>query len=148
MLQKGDYELVNRTKVERQLELIEEYLDFLREIQTLPEEEFATSRRDFHSYERCLQLAIECLINIGNHIISDRGLRAPKDYADIFKVLAENCILLMEDALNLKQMVQFRNRLVHVYWDIEPKVLWQIIQTELGDIERCAKNLAKYAQDH
>lgn len=147
-MQKGDYDLVNRTKVERQLELIKEYLDFLREIQSLPEEEFAASRRDFHSAERCLQLVIECLINIGNHLISDQGLRAPKDYADIFKVLAENCILLTEDALTLKQMVQFRNRLVHVYWDIEPKVLWQIIQEELGDIERCALNLAKYAQNH
>lgn len=147
-MQKGDYELVNHTKVERQLELIKEYLNFLQEIQSLPEEEFAASRRDFHSAERCLQLATECLINIGNHIISDQGLRAPKDYADIFKVLAENSILLTEDALTLKQMVQFRNRLVHVYWDIEPKVLWQIIQEELGDIERCARNLAKYAQNH
>lgn len=134
--------------MERQLELIIEYLDFLQEVQLLPIEEFVASRRDFHSAERCLQLAIECLINIGNHVISDQGLRAPKDYADIFKVLAENRILSMEDVLTLKQMVQFRNRLVHVYWDIEPKVLWQIIKDELGDIERCAQNLAKYAQDH
>jgi len=147
-LQKGDYELVNRTKVERQLELIREYLEFLQEIQSLPEDEFSASKRNFHSAERCLQLAIECLINIGNHIISDQSLRAPKDYADIFKVLEENCILLTEDALTLKQMAQFRNRLVHVYWDIEHKVLWQIIQEELGDIERCARNLAKYAQNH
>lgn len=123
-------------------------MDFLQEIQSLPEEKFVASRRDFHSAERCLQLAIECLINIGNHIISDQGLRAPKDYADIFKVLAENSILFMEDALSLKQMVQFRNRLVHVYWDIVPKVLWQIIQEDLGDIERCARNLAKYTQNH
>lgn len=135
-------------KRERQLELIKEYLNFLKEIQSLPEEVFAASRRDFHSAERCLQLAIECLINIGNHIISDRGLRAPKDYADIFKVLAENCILFSEDILTLKQMVQSRNRLVHMYWDIEPKVLWQIIQDELGDIERCARNLAKYTQNN
>ena len=27
-------------------------------------------------------------------------------------------------------------------------VLWQIIREELGDIERCARNLAKYAQNH
>lgn len=147
-MQKGDYELVNRTKVERQLELIRDYLDFLQEIQALPEEEFVASKRDFHSAERCLQLAIECLINIGNHIISDQGLRAPQDYADIFIVLSENSILLTEDVLTLKQMVQFRNRLVHVYWNIEPKVLWQIIQEELGDIKRCSQNLAKYAQNH
>ncbi|MDR3600367.1 MAG: DUF86 domain-containing protein [Desulfosporosinus sp.] len=140
--------MVNRTKVERQLELIKEYLDFLQEIQLLPEEEFTASRRDFHSAERCLQLAIECLINIGNHIISDQGWRAPQDYADIFMVLSENNILSTEDVLTLKQMVQFRNRLVHVYWDIEPKVLWQIIKEELGDIKQCAQNLAGYTQNH
>jgi len=44
--------------------------------------------------------------------------------------------------------VQFRKRLVHVYWEIQPKVLWRIIQEELGDIERCARNLANYAQNH
>lgn len=130
------------------MELIKEYLDFLQEIRSLTEEEFAASKRNFHSAERCLQLAIECLINIGNHIISDQGLRAPKDYADIFRILAENSILLTEDALTLKQMVQFRNRLVHVYWDIEPKFLWQIIQEELEDIERCAQDLARFAQNH
>jgi len=140
--------MVNRTKVERQLQLIKEYLDFLQEIGSLTEEEFAASKRNFHSTERCLQLAIECLINIGNHIISDQGLRAPKDYADIFRILEENSILLTEDALTIKQMVQFRNRLVHVYWDIEPKFLWQIIQEELGDIERCARDLARFAQNH
>lgn len=140
--------MVNRTKVERQLQLINEYLDFLQEIRSLTEEEFASSRKDFHSAERCLQLAIECLINIGNHIISDQGWRAPKDYADIFKVLAENNILFTLDVVTLKQMVQFRNRLVHMYWDIEPKTLWQIIQDELGDIERCARTLAKYTQNH
>ena len=148
MLLRGGYKLVNRTKVERQLQLIYEYLDFLHEIQSLTVEEFVSSRKDFHSSERCLQLAIECLINIGNHIISDQGLRAPKDYADIFKVLLENNILLTVDVVTLKQMVQFRNRLVHMYWDIEPKALWQIIQDELGDIERCARDLAKYVQDH
>lgn len=140
--------MVNRTKVERQLQLINEYLDFLQEIRSLSEEEFVLSRKDFHSAERCLQLAIECLINIGNHIISDQGWRAPKDYADIFKVLAENNIIFTVDVVTLKQMVQFRNRLVHMYWDIEPKVLWQIIKDELGDIERCARNLAKYTQNH
>lgn len=140
--------MVNRTKVERQLELIKEYLDFLREIQALPEEEFASSKKDFHSAERCLQLAIECLINIGNHIISDQGWRAPRDYGDIFKVFAENGVFLTEDFLKLKQMIQFRNRLVHVYWDIEPKTLWKIVQEELGDIERCARELAKFTQSH
>lgn len=140
--------MVNRTKVERQLELIKEYLGFLREIQALPEEEFVSSKKDFHSAERCLQLAIECLINIGNHIISDQSWRAPKDYGDIFKVFAENGVFLTEDVLKLKQMVQFRNRLVHVYWDIEPIVLWQIIREELGDIERCAQELARFAQNH
>lgn len=140
--------MVNRTKVERQLQLIYEYLDFLHEIQSLTVEEFVSSRKDFHSAERCLQLAIECLINIGNHIISDQGLRAPKDYADIFKVLVENNILLTVDVVTLKQMVQFRNRLVHMYWEIEPKALCQIIQDELGDIERCARDLAKYVQNH
>lgn len=148
MLLQGGYKLVNRTKVERQLQLINEYLDFLQEIRSLTEDEFVSSRKDFHSAERCLQLAIECLINIGNHIISDQSLRAPKDYADIFKVLAENNILFSVDVVTLKQMVQFRNRLVHMYWDIEPRVLWQIIKDELGDIERCARNLAKYAQNH
>ncbi|MFH0959442.1 MAG: HepT-like ribonuclease domain-containing protein [Pseudomonadota bacterium] len=36
----------------------------------------------------------------------------------------------------LRQMAKFRNRLVHLYGEIDDRKVHAIIQTDLGDIER------------
>lgn len=112
--------MVNRDKVEHQLALLQDYLALLKDTQGMSRENFLTSKKEILTAERCLQLAIECLINIGNHIVASEGYRAPKDYGDVFQVLGENGVVNIEDVQILKEMVKFRNRLVHLYWDIEP----------------------------
>jgi uncharacterized protein YutE (UPF0331/DUF86 family) len=46
-------------------------------------------------------------------------LRSPEDYGDTFKVLDEGGILDEEFATKLVSMARFRNRLVHLYWDVD-----------------------------
>jgi len=38
-------------------------------------------------------------------------------------------------------MARFRNRLVHIYWDIDNREIHKIIQTRLHDIRRFLKEL-------
>ena len=48
-------------------------------------------------------------------------MREIKDYADSFYVLGENNIVDESLVLKLRQMAKFRNRLVHLYGDIDDK---------------------------
>ena len=35
----------------------------------------------------------------------------------------------------LRQMVSFRNRVVHLYWDVTDSIVYRILQENLGDFE-------------
>lgn len=54
-------------------------------------------------------VAIETSIAVGRHTIASSDLRAPRDYADVFAVLAEGHVLPDDLAADLRDMARFRN---------------------------------------
>jgi uncharacterized protein YutE (UPF0331/DUF86 family) len=87
------------------------------------------------SAKHLLQVSIESCLDIAHHIVADEGYRTPADYYDTFVVLHENDILSEDFLLTLRQMVRFRNRVVHLYWDVDDAVLYHILQENLNDFE-------------
>ena len=83
-----------------------------------------------------LIVAIEGVVDLCNHVIAKNGFRTPEDYADTFKVMEEKGAFDPAFTRSLMQMVRFRNRLVHIYWDIDDSELYTILQTRLGDVSR------------
>jgi uncharacterized protein YutE (UPF0331/DUF86 family) len=80
-------------------------------------------------------VAIEAAIDICNHIISQNGYRAPEDYADTFQVLAENGALEEAFTKTLKEMAKFRNRLTHLYWEVDNEQVFEILHHRLNDFK-------------
>ena len=80
-------------------------------------------------------VAIETCIDVGNHIIASEGLRAPRDYADVFAVLAEAGFVPAESAPSLGTMARFRNLLVHEYLAVEDERVAKVLQSSLGTLE-------------
>ena len=76
---------------------------------------------------------------MANHIIAAERYRAPKDYADSFAVLEENGIFQQQLGHNLRQMTKFRNRLVHLYGEIDDKFVYEFIKTDVEDIRKYRK---------
>lgn len=99
-------------------------------------EEFSRDFTKINSAKYLLQIAIESCISAGNHVIASEHLRPPQDYADIFKVLFENSIIPEKLFQELNKMARFRNRLVHIYWDIDNEIIYQLLQDRLGDFEQ------------
>jgi uncharacterized protein YutE (UPF0331/DUF86 family) len=91
-----------------------------------------------------LIVAIEGAVDLCNHLIAKNGFRTPEDYADSFKVLEERGAFDAEFTQTLIQMARFRNRLVHIYWDIDNAELFRIVQSRLGDIRRFLKDFGAY----
>lgn len=75
--------------VRARLALLAEYLGDLEAVQDASLEQFVADKKLRRYVERTLQLAVECCLDIGHHIISDRGLREPEDNRDVFRVLGE-----------------------------------------------------------
>ena len=89
-------------------------------------------------------VAIESAIDICNHLISRNGYRVPEDYADSFTVMGEAGAFSKDAVEVFKEMARFRNRLVHVYWEVEPEQVYNILQSRLGDFKIFLDNIAQF----
>lgn len=59
-----------------------------------------------------------------------------------------NIGIIDEDFSNsLKKMAKFRNKLVHIYWEIDDKMVYDIIKNNINDIEKFMKIIANYIKN-
>lgn len=134
---------INPDKLRKIFSEISNALEMLRELASLSRETFSSDPHKVASAKYHLIVAIEGQIDLCNHIISKNRLRAPDDYADTFQILSDKGVFDKEFTLTLKQMARFRNRLVHLYWEVDVKALYEILQKRLSDIEKFMDVLSK-----
>lgn len=130
-----------------QLSLLRNYLSdlkLLREKFTL--EELQKDRLKQYQLLHPLLLAIQSCIDIGNHLIAELDLERPSDYAGIFKILFKKGIISKELLGRLDEMVKFRNRLVHVYGNIDIETVYRIVKEDLSDFEKFEYEIVKYIE--
>ncbi|MEN6320251.1 MAG: DUF86 domain-containing protein [Syntrophaceae bacterium] len=140
--------MVNKELIFDRLSRVREYVKLLKELGRLSSEEFVSDFKAVGSAERLLQISIEACLDIGNHIISRCGLERPREYKDVFIILGKEGVLPFAFAERLIPMVKFRNRLVHLYWEINKKELYTIIQANLHDIEEFVQYIVQYLEEH
>ena len=107
----------------------------LSDAQDIDWNKFVKDNRSSRFVEGSLQIAIEAMIDIGHHIISDEGFREPQSYRDVFKVLTENGILSEDDLPKYEKIASFRNILVHHYEKIDDSIVYGVFRNRLEDIE-------------
>ena len=143
--------MIDKQKIESLFKELDTYLKEVRQLSLLSEVEYLTNVRNIYSGRYLLQISIETCINIGNHIISREALGIPKDYADTFRILQSNNIISTSLLERLILMTRFRNRIVHLYWDIDDKLVLEIIKNNYEDfinyrteiLEHLKKNQSK-----
>ncbi len=122
--------------LQKRLEKLDEYVHILRGMQKYSREEFIANPERYGSAERFLQLAIEALTDVGNHIIAGLQLGTVDWYSDVPRRLRE-AGYIDEGAEQLWiRMIGFRNILVHEYLGIDRDIVYQVLQEHVADIER------------
>lgn len=126
----------NKDKISRLIFEMRRALSRLETLGKVEKEEFLNDPYKIDSAKYNFIVAIESAIDICNHIISQNGFRPPSDYADTFKVLAENGAFERDFLSTLRDMVKFRNRLVHIYWEIDNEQVYLILRNNTEDIKK------------
>jgi len=134
--------MASAEKITDKFSQLDEYLAILSEIRNTPLEAFLQDKILIGSVKYYLQISIECCLDVANHVIAAEGFRAPKDYADSFKVLEEHEVLDKELGRKLRQMAKFRNMLVHLYGDIENRYVYEFMNKDVHDILDFKKAIA------
>jgi uncharacterized protein YutE (UPF0331/DUF86 family) len=116
----------------------------LEELQRLPKDQFLSDPDKIGSAKYHFIVALEAIIDLCNHVIAKNAFRTPEDYADTFRVMAEKGAFDGDFTLELSQMARFRNRLVHIYWEVDDNELHRIMQSDLKDIRKFLKQYGSF----
>lgn len=135
---------VDPERIEKLVGSMRESVRILYEIKDMSESEFKKDVHKQSSAKYNFIVAIKAAIDIANHLISKRGFRAPEDYADTFRVLADAKVIEAKFASELEKMARFRNRLVHLYWDVDISEVWKILQSRLEDFEKYISQIGAF----
>ena len=116
----------------------------LQGLSELTEVEFLKDPDKIGSAKYHFIVAIESCIDMCNHVISRNGFRAPEDYGDTFRVMSEEGALELEFTDDLVKMAKFRNRLVHIYLEVESKQVYEILQNRLDDFKKFVDSISNF----
>jgi len=128
--------------IRKRLNKLDEYLSILKNMKEWSYKEFISDPEKYGSVERFLQLSIEAINDIGNHIIADLELGTIDWYSDIPKLLNQKGYINDELKNVWIRMIGFRNILVHDYVEIDRKIVFDTLQNNLDDFKQIEKALA------
>jgi len=90
-----------------------------------------------------IQRACEAVIDLGMHVIAERGLGIPQTSRDTFEILQNNKIIGHEMSEWLKAMIGFRYIAIHNYQRINLKIIQAIIEKHMEDLMHFSEIIMK-----
>lgn len=133
--------MVDKVKLRQKIAFIEKNLRLLEELKEIAFQDFDENSINFNAAVRILQISIEAMLDIANHVVARERLGTPNTYGESFDLLALGKVITTEYAAIAKNMVKFRNRAVHLYMDISEKEVYSILQNNLGDYREFIRQL-------
>lgn len=137
--------MVDAARVRALLDRLGEETAHLNRLSTYPLDELLADSDRLAAAKYRFVVAIETCIDVGQHLIASKGLRAPTDFADVFAVLGQSGFVARTSVPTLQAMARFRNLLVHGYLRVDDRRVVEILQTRLGDFDTFRAEIARAA---
>lgn len=135
--------VLNKDRLRTKLQDIASAVDRLKRLQSISRDSFLADEDSQDIARSRLLTAIEAALNICFHVAAKEMKQVPEEYGQCFTLLGSSGIIPQDLATRLVPMAKFRNRLVHLYWDIDYDQIYSILQSHLGDLEEFSIEAAK-----
>lgn len=132
-------------EIQSKLEIMQENLERMEQIPQATYEEFASDFRNVDSAKHRLQTSIQALIDIGSFVLARLGLAAPRSSRDILEHLEAAGHLPAGTATRFGPIFGFRNRVVHLYDRVDPRIVYRILCEERADLAALLRMLLELA---
>ncbi|MEK7122746.1 MAG: DUF86 domain-containing protein [Patescibacteria group bacterium] len=133
---------LNRDRLRDLIEDIESCRHELQRLTDCEREDFEKNNDLYATTEHYFRRALEGILTAGTHILS-RLPTETKDYTEIITELGRRGIISEEFAQRNKGLAGYRNRLVHLYWDVSSQEMFDTIKEHLDDISVFAESYAE-----
>jgi len=135
---------VDRDVVDRKLRHILACLDALREWNGISLQEYRRDRLRRKGTEKYLTEIAGAAVDLNYHLLVGLGEPPPTSYRESFLRLHARNVLSEEAARRLASLAGLRNRLIHLYEEIDDEKVYQVVQElpewvrrYLEAVERC-----------
>ena len=135
--------MTDRQGIDRRLRALREYLGHLKNIRARGLERVSRDAILEGALCRYLQLAIECVLDIGELIIAGEGWPRPSTNRDVLMLLGRKKVLARSFAARFAAASGLRNILVHDYVDVDLELVFQHLH-RLKDFDLFARRVARY----
>jgi uncharacterized protein YutE (UPF0331/DUF86 family) len=109
---------------------------YVRELRTLARlDRLLTDLKEQRFVCHTLQLAVQAVLDVASHIVSDERLGEPANLRELFVLLAQAGWIERELVPSLQKMAGFRNLLVHEYGRIDLGIVRDVVEHRLEDLE-------------
>jgi uncharacterized protein YutE (UPF0331/DUF86 family) len=135
--------LTDPVLITKRLGKLRDYVGLLRVLRDRTREDFVKDPFVIGNAERYLQLAIQVVLDICNHIVADDRLGQVEEYRDAIRLLGQRDYLDPGLTQRLLPMAGLRNILVHDYLEVDRARIHALLQDCLEDFEQFAIQIGK-----
>ena len=135
--------MVDLEKIRAKSQIIEVNLARLEQLGTQSRNAFLADFRNVETAKRLLQVSIEAMIDAATHIIARKRLPTPGTSGEAFTRLGQAGLLPQNHIPIYLVMVRLRNRLVHMYAEVNDDEVYRTLQMNLGDFRTFLADLAQ-----
>lgn len=137
--------MVAPARTRRLLEALTRYSEQLAELRDLPPGEYLAHQALAGRY--LVQVCAQICIDLANHVIASSRWRAPRDFRDAFTVLEENGVLDAGLSVRLRALAGLRNRLVHLYEDVDDTLVHRALPEGLRNLDDFVRTIARLVEE-
>ncbi len=119
--------------VKLRLDMILSHIEELREVSETTEDSFLSNGILRRATERSLQLIAQAIIDICTHIVAHNHWGAPKTYSDTVREVSNRGVVEKDLSSRLIDLVKLRNVIVHLYLEIDPKIVYKSAKQAITD---------------
>ncbi|MEW5908128.1 MAG: DUF86 domain-containing protein [Patescibacteria group bacterium] len=130
-------------KLKLRISEIQEAIKEVRQYLMISEEDFWKDHRNILAIEQLLLRAIEATGGICLHLVAKKLQKGVENIAHCFEILGEHNLLDKKLTESLIRMARFRNLLIHKYWEIDEKRVYEYAKQNLSDFENFISSIKK-----
>lgn len=137
---------INRKTIEEKLFKLQETIKALNSLKAYSKEDFIKDATINSAAMFNLVIAVEVIVDIGNHILVEEFQMSAKTYTDIITELGETGVVSKEFAENNKDMAKFRNKLIHDYDRVSLEQVHEHLQKAPDIFRQFAKYFVEFLE--
>jgi uncharacterized protein YutE (UPF0331/DUF86 family) len=125
--------MIDKLSIDNKLGDLIKNVSILEGLKNISIHDLKKSPKDQWSIFYGLQISIQIVIDIGNHILAELKESRIEEYADVIDKLGERQIIPEDFARRIRGITGLRNLLVHEYGVIRIEKIYDMLQNNLSD---------------